>query len=120
MSHERSPSPRHMPATGMESSPAPTQGPMAAPGMGNAATLERMRAGPGLGHGQGPAKDQGAGPSQFSGQEQLRASVQKESLVASNVDAFVKSNVYKAMVRLVDKEGWEPETSSFLEPSGPS
>ena len=29
--------------------------------------------------------------------------------MASDVDQFIKSNVYKAMVRLVNKEGWDPE-----------
>lgn len=117
MQRQRSPSPQHMPAAGMEANPmaaqGAVQGPMAAPGMGNAAMLERMQASQGQGQGQGTANDPGAGlgwgQSQFSGQEQLLASVQGESLVASNVDEFVKTNVYKAMVRLVEKEGWDPE-----------
>ena len=37
------------------------------------------------------------------------ASVSGEQLVASNVNDFMKTNLYKAMVRLVDKEGWDPE-----------
>ena len=29
--------------------------------------------------------------------------------MASDVEKFIQSNVYKAMVRLVNKEGWDPE-----------
>jgi hypothetical protein len=69
-------------------------------GRGNAAMQERLRARQGGG--------QGSGQSRFAGQDQVVADVQGEQ-VASNVDAFVKTNLYKAMVRLVDKEGWDEE-----------
>ena len=74
-------------------------------GWGNAAMQERMRARQCQQGGGG----QGQGPSRFCGQDQLLASVQGEPLVASNVDEFVQTNLYKAMVRLVEKEGWDPE-----------
>ena len=42
-------------------------------------------------------------------QEQLRQQVQGQEQAASNVDAFTKSNLYTAMQRLVETEGWDPE-----------
>lgn len=72
-------------------------------GRGNAALQEQLRARQG-----GPQGGQ-QGPARFSGQDTLLASVTGEPLIASNVDEFIKSNIYKAMVRLVDKEGWDPE-----------
>ena len=76
-------------------------------GMGNAAMQERVRAMQ-MGE-QGAGAGQEQAPARFAGQEQLLASIQGEPLIATNVDDFIQSNLYKAMVRLVDKEGWDPE-----------
>lgn len=86
----------------------PMQGrPLQGGGRGNAAIQEQMRARQGTNLAQGPGN--GQGQARFAGQDALLASVSGEQLVASNVNDFMKTNLYKAMVRLVDKEGWDPE-----------
>lgn len=71
-------------------------------GLGNAARAEALRA------------RQEGGPSgqqvpSFSGQDQLLADLRGEPLVATTVEAFQKTNLYTAMVRLVETEGWDEE-----------
>ena len=101
---------RHQPQAHREASaaPGPAPMPMVSGGWGNAAMQDRMRAQQGRGAG-GPGGGREEAPAKFSGQDQLLASVQGETLIASNVDEFVKTNLYKAMVRLVEKEGWDAE-----------
>lgn len=53
----------------------------------------------------------GAGPdvARFPGMDQLLIDVRGQPLIATSVDQFMMTNLYTAMVRLVEREKWDSE-----------